>query len=136
MATPIQANAMTVQPFFGAPFRIASKSILLTYAQCEEKKETLLEFLLDLVPPPQYVVVAEEKHQDGTGHLHAFLNYDEKLLKKNAGPWLEFKKHKVNILPCKFPLLARKYVMKDENYLEHGMSKEIWDIVYYRNIWD
>ncbi|XP_028098226.1 uncharacterized protein LOC114297948 [Camellia sinensis] len=58
-------------------FRIQSKNIFLTYAQCSIPKERLLEKIRALFTTrgPNYVRVAHELHEDGQPHLHALVQF-------------------------------------------------------------
>ena len=53
-------------------FRIDSKSWFLTYPQCPMGKTLALE-LLRAKKPVRGMVVAAEKHEDGSPHIHAYV---------------------------------------------------------------
>ena len=60
--------------------RIQAKGWFLTYPQCAMTKEDLLEGLKGCLPVKiQEYVVAEEKHENGDPHLHAFVKYEKKV---------------------------------------------------------
>ncbi|AKV62302.1 putative replication initiation protein [Lytechinus variegatus variable sea urchin associated circular virus] len=53
-------------------FRVCAKNFFLTYPRSIDlSKQDLFDFLLSF--EPNYLLVAEEKHADGTPHLHALL---------------------------------------------------------------
>ena len=58
-------------------FKLQSKNIFLTYAQCDVSKEALLAYLQSLAPIQEYCI-GQEKHQDGNLHLHAFVSFKER----------------------------------------------------------
>lgn len=53
-------------------FRLATKSFFLTYPRCPIPKEIALTLIQDKVEVSKYIV-AEEKHEDGSNHLHAYI---------------------------------------------------------------
>lgn len=62
-------------------FRFQAKSVFLTYPNCVETKEGLLEFLKDKLASrqPIYIVVSEELHANDTTHFHALCVLTRKL---------------------------------------------------------
>lgn len=61
-------------------FRLQGKKFLLTYPQCDVKKEVVVERLKRKWPTEmQGYVVCEEAHKDGTPHLHVFIQFKDKL---------------------------------------------------------
>lgn len=56
--------------------RISTKSYLLTYSQTSLTKAQLYAFLSSR-PDVERLIVAEEKHQDGNLHLHAYVVYNK-----------------------------------------------------------
>lgn len=57
-------------------FRINAKNFFLTYAQCNASKEALRDFLNGLEGDRiEWLVIAQEKHQDGGLHLHVQIQY-------------------------------------------------------------
>lgn len=99
-------------------FTLASKSIFATYARCEETKEDLLAFLIE--KGCHKAVVAEEKHQDGGTHLHAYAGWEKQ--KRFSQKTLDWRGHHPNIQSCKNIHAVIKYIKKDGNFLEHNMS--------------
>lgn len=57
------------------PFNLHAKHVLLTYPQCNIKKEALIYYLLNLFRQwdPTSIIACEEPHQDGSPHCHAFV---------------------------------------------------------------
>jgi len=61
-------------------FRLQSKAIFLTYAQCDTPHTTLFDNLKTAFPDPQnHFLVSRERHEDGSWHLHALLDLHSKL---------------------------------------------------------
>lgn len=58
-------------------FRLQARCLYLTYPQCQTKKEELLENARNYLDLVAYCI-AEEKHADGTPHLHAVLELRSK----------------------------------------------------------
>ena len=58
-----------------------AKGWFLTYPQCELKKEEVLSILSTNFSKQKIVeyVIAEEKHADGSPHIHAFVKFDKKV---------------------------------------------------------
>lgn len=64
-------------------FRFNAATIFLTYPQCNLTREALLEQLQAIFEIKDYVI-AQETHQDGSPHLHAFLKFERKINKRTA----------------------------------------------------
>lgn len=63
-------------------FRLNAKQLFLTYPRCPLPLETVLQQLLGLLPVSKYTV-AQEEHQDGELHIHAYLMLEKKVNIKN-----------------------------------------------------
>lgn len=59
-------------------FRLNAKQLFLTYPQCPLDLETVLQQLLGLLPVSKYTV-AQEEHQNGELHIHAYLLLEKKV---------------------------------------------------------
>lgn len=59
-------------------FRLNAINVLFTYPQCPLAKEEVYDFLVAKFDP-QHILVAHEKHADGSPHLHAFLRFKNKI---------------------------------------------------------
>lgn len=103
----------------GSKFRLNGHGFFLTYPQCAETKEDLLDFLLKL--GADKVVVAREKHESGEPHLHAYLKFEKKKdIRKPT--YFDFKGYHGNYQTAKCPAAVIKYVKKDEDFLEFNIS--------------
>jgi hypothetical protein len=60
-------------------FQLAAKNLFLTYPKCNGSKEDLLKMLLEhKYLTPHFIMIAQERHQDGNLHLHAYIQNKEK----------------------------------------------------------
>ena len=71
----------------GDRFRLQAKFFFLTWPQCDTEPRVVLDRLMAL-PTHDYSVVAREKHQDGSNHLHCFLALT-KPNRKTGYEWLD-----------------------------------------------
>lgn len=94
--------------------RPKAKGWFLTYPQCPLKKEEALQILdrkLDIV---EYVI-CEEKHADGSPHLHAFIKLRDRVnFKKDR---FDLEEYHGNYQIAKSWKAVIGYVKKDKNYL-------------------
>ncbi len=86
------------------------------------KKEELADHLEKLRETTR-LVVAEEKHADGTPHLHAYVHYTQKLTTRDAR-FFDYKEHHPNVQQAQSPAAVQKYITKDGDYIERGISME------------
>lgn len=61
-------------------FRLQGKSIFLTYPRCDIIALYMLDYLYNLLDKykPTYARVCQEKHQDGSMHLHCLVQTEKK----------------------------------------------------------
>lgn len=65
-------------------FRISAKRVFLTYAQCDELTKEEIYFTLAETYNIRKFMLGEETHQDGGRHIHAFLEFINKIDSKNV----------------------------------------------------
>ncbi|ACK57937.1 replication initiator protein [Corchorus golden mosaic virus] len=67
-------------------FRKQGVSFFLTWPKCPVTKESALDQILALALPTNiiYIRVCEEKHQDGSPHLHALVQFQKKFICTNC----------------------------------------------------
>lgn len=106
-------------------FRLQSKAIGLTYAQCGTAKEVLLPWLKAKVElwAPQYVCVSHEKHQDGGDHLHAVIILGKKPNIRSSN-FFDFDGFHPNIQAVRDIKHWTDYVQKDGDYVDDGKRPE------------
>lgn len=114
------------------PTRIRSKTLLLTWPHCPVAKSGALETLWVSCKEwnPLYIVVAEEKHQDGSPHLHAAVCCANPIqirkenirmfdLTQNNEQGIPQIYH-CNIKSCRSPKDGIRYTKKDGNFCVKG----------------
>lgn len=98
------------------------KGWFLTYPQCNETKEDLLQYLQTKVIEES--VVCEEKHEDGSPHLHAFVKLKDAIKLKDAPTYFDFNNYHGNYQPAKSWSAVKDYVKKDDNYITYNLDVE------------
>lgn len=95
-------------------FRLNSSKIFLTYPQCSVSKEELWAHLNEYFDKfnVSNIIVACEKHEDGSDHLHAYVDLGKKWDCKNCNA-LDYKGYHCNMQSARSPAQVMKYVMKD-----------------------
>jgi len=94
------------------PFRINSKAFFLTYPQCPIIPETLGAHLESL-GQHQFVLVAQELHEDGNWHLHALVIYIEKKNIRDPN-YFDFEGYHCNAQSTRDRDAVRKYILKHD----------------------
>lgn len=99
-------------------------SFFLTFPQCDVPKEVALQRIKDhtFPKPLDWIVVAEEKHQDGTPHLHVCLKFTERLQtrKKDIFDFISGKHG--NYASCRSTKDTVKYVTKGGVYVSWNLD--------------
>lgn len=106
-------------------FRLQGKNYILTFPQCDVKKEIAVERLEQKWKDDlQGYIVCEEQHADGTPHLHVFLEFREKKHVRQID-YFDFigGKHG-NYQVAKRVRASVEYVTKGGNYLAKGLDVE------------
>lgn len=98
-------------------FRINAKRFFLTYPKCTLSKEELRDELEKMHSIDHYII-SEEKHEDGTPHLHAYIQFTKKLNIKDANHF-NIKNFHPNTQAVKDKVSCIRYVKKDGNYIEN-----------------
>jgi len=123
-------NSISLPTIDATSFRLSCKRFLLTYPQCPLSKNQVLQFLQEKFQRKlDWAVVAEEKHQDGSPHLHAFVNLHTRCNYRSAScldiPSNEASRsgYHPNIkLVTRTPEAVMHYVCKDDNYIAHQID--------------
>lgn len=92
---------------------------MLTYPQCDVSKEDMMEFLQALPKVPKFIIVCEEKHEDGSPHLHAVLQWERKLDTRDER-YFDYDTFHPNIGSCRALLKAIEYAKKDGCFITWG----------------
>jgi len=104
-------------------FRVQAKRYFLTYPQCALSKDVLarrIESLADV----ERMVICEEKHEDGSPHLHAVVEFKSKFSSRNARVF-DLEGHHPNIQTVKTWLAVVAYVKKAGDWEEYGNWDQI-----------
>lgn len=101
-------------------FRLTGGTIFLTYPKCGLTKERALELLQEKVASKERTLieylVAQEKHKDGSDHLHAYLKMDQGWNNKDQNFW-DLENHHGNYQGCRSSAAVKKYCLKEGNWL-------------------
>jgi len=107
----------------GAPapkqFRMEARHILYTWPQCDEEPKMVLDRMVRYFTSKNidYIVVAREKHQDGSLHLHAVSSCEKKCF-WHGFRWPDgFTGTHGNYQPCRDLKGSTDYVMKDKDFV-------------------
>lgn len=105
--------------------RVNAKKLLLTYSQCSIDVKSCLNALSVILKMhnrsiAEYVL-SNEKHQDGSSHIHAYIELDNKIDTRNMRlfdiNW-EGKLYHPNILKSKYKTACVAYILKDVTDLD------------------
>jgi len=105
-------------------FRIDSAQYFLTYPQSSLVLANAFERLKEWSiqdTKPTIVVIAEERHQDGNIHHHAYLKYPKKLCVR-AADIFDMDGNHPNVQSARSAKHVIKYCTKDGNYLASGIE--------------
>jgi len=102
--------------------RFQAKKWFLTYPQCTTTKETALSNAEAMFPDLVWIICAEEKHQDGTPHLHVGLEFSRRYNSRNANCFDPISGQHGNYQPMKNQLQCIKYIIKDGAYIAKGID--------------
>ena len=115
--------------------RIATKKLLLTYSQCPISIESCFTALKQILKERGRKItdyaLSTEKHQDGSSHIHAYIELSKRIDTKDMRvfdiSW-EGKVYHPNILKSKYKTACVEYILKDItdlNSTEFIVSKEL-----------
>lgn len=96
------------------------KRFFLTYPRCDKSKEQLLTFFRTRGQVFRYTI-AEEKHADGTPHLHACIEFED--TERHDMRWLDFEGHHPNKQDPRNWNACREYCRKDKNFIEDDSQR-------------
>lgn len=91
------------------------KRFFLTYAQCNDSKESLRQFLLSKATV-RYFCIARERHEDNNYHLHACVEYEQ--IQRHTQSWLDFNGKHPNVQSPRNWNACKTYCKKDGDYIE------------------
>lgn len=117
-------------------FQFKSAQAFLTYAQCPLERDYVLDYitdkLSDLDRNPVVTIdahcVAQETHEDGNFHIHAYLKFSSKLC-FTGDNFFDIKINEINYHPNitapRSSVAVIKYVQKDKNFIASDNIAEI-----------
>lgn len=101
-------------------FDLKTKSLFLTYSQCDKTKEDLYNGLakkLDI----QYAIIAKEQHKESGDHLHAYVELKRQRRFRNCKE-LDLDGFHPNITSARNRDASKQYCKKDGDWAEFGDS--------------
>nr|CDN40959.1 replication associated Protein [Tomato leaf curl New Delhi virus] len=108
-------------------FCVNAKNIFLTYPKCPIPKEQMLELLRNISCPSDklFIRVSQEKHQDGSLHIHALIQFKGKSQVPKPQTSRCHSPKYLHPIPPKLPgskvqLRCQVYVEKDGDYIDWG----------------
>ncbi|ACG69444.1 AC1 [Jatropha leaf curl virus] len=108
-------------------FSVSAKNIFLTYPKCPLSKETVLDLLRNISCPSDklFIRVAQEKHEDGSLHIHALIQFKGKARFRNARHFDLIHPHSSsqfhpNIQGAKSSSDVKSYIEKDGDFIDWG----------------
>lgn len=102
-----------------------AKNLFFTWPQCDETKEVVLSRIRELFGSRLLTaIVAEEKHQNGDPHLHAFVSLSEPYRCRSNQELDALAGQHGNYQAARSPRQVIRYVTKGGNYLLHGKDQE------------
>lgn len=102
-------------------FRINAKRFFLTYPQCDTEKGEALKRLLEK-EDVDWVVIAQEKHKDGSNHLHVILETSKKKNVTRQDYFDYVTGTHGNYQSVKNFHKCLEYVTKDGDFIQHGIN--------------
>ncbi|AIJ03556.1 replication initiator protein [Coccinia mosaic Tamil Nadu virus] len=108
-------------------FQIKAKNIFLTYPKCPIPKEQMLDILKNIECPSDklFIRVAQERHQDGSLHIHALIQFKGKAQFRNPRHFDVVHPHSStqfhpNVQGAKSCSDVKSYIEKDGDYVDWG----------------
>lgn len=99
-------------------FRIQGHNFSITCPQSNSTKEQLLDHFKTL--GAEYILVAQEQHEDGGTHFHALVNFKQKKNIKSSN-YFDYNNEHFNIQSTRNIKAWTKYIEKDGNFIESGV---------------
>lgn len=108
-------------------FRLNTCQFFLTYPRCSLTPEEVYDCIMEKVTDKNHVImeyiVAQELHEDGYPHVHAYIKLDVALQIRNE-KFFDIDDFHPNIQGCRSNIDVIKYVTKGDTYISN-QSKEV-----------
>lgn len=108
------------------PFNFNRKNVFLTYAQCDKDPQEVLDYINSLSPVSDYIV-AQELHQDGNKHIHAYIKFSSQVHTRNERYFDLPSGHHPNIATPKGTAgieRVKKYCRKGGNFISNFLEEQ------------
>ncbi len=106
--------------------RVQAKKYFLTFPQCTVGKQLALTRLLFKYPKAKWIIVAEEKHKDGTPHLHVAFWLSSTVRSSRSDQWDFIAGKHGNYQVMRDPYRVVKYVTKENNFMCYQIDVPSW----------
>ncbi|GAC77767.1 replication protein, partial [uncultured marine virus] len=106
---------------------LTSKGWFLTYPRCSLPKEVAFQELEQRLAPEQ-LLVAAEKHEDGTPHLHVYMGFEKKKQIRDCNAKFDLQSDKENkVYHGNYQSAGNwkrvaAYCKKDQDFIEKGID--------------
>lgn len=109
-------------------YRLNTRTVYLTYAQCPLEMPTLLEKLRTIKDYVHYAV-CREQHEDGNYHLHCMLQFTTPVNTRNSR-YFDIEGYHPNVQSARRPKDVLAYIRKDGEYLDNWPTRRSYgDII-------
>lgn len=99
-------------------YQLRTKRLFLTYPQCTLSKQDALTLLSQKLPSIKEYVIAQERHQNGDLHLHAYLYLEDTLSTSNSR-FLDIGGFHGNYQSCRSEKGVVRYCTKEEDFISN-----------------
>ncbi len=110
-------------------FRCNAKKFFLTFPKCDKTPKEVLSKCVSLNPQPKVIIVAREQHNDGSYHIHIFIEF---FLKKDIRNPLYFDHlcgQHGNISSVRNVHSTLRYITKDDHWVIFGLTRKALGII-------
>ncbi len=107
-------------------FRAQGVKFFLTFPQCNLSKDLALNRVLFKYPELKWIIVAEEKHLDGSPHLHLVFWLKKKIRYSDPKFWDFVGSKHGNYQTVRNVVKVIKYVTKGNEFVTHGIDVETY----------
>lgn len=99
-------------------FQINSKTLFLTYPECNVSKERALEIFQTIFKDIESYAIAQEKHKNGHDHLHCYIKLKTQFRSRNPR-FADLDGHHGNYQGCRSSKGVLKYCTKEDDFISN-----------------